>query len=118
MIRLPPRSTRTDTLFPYSTLVRSPVVLIPGYFSDAEANWIRFGHAAAIAAEGFRVIMPDLRAHGESATPHDVAAYPLDALARDGMALIEHLELTEYDLGGYSLGARTTVRMQIGREHV
>src|SRR3546814_1093783 len=24
MIRLPPRSTRTDTLFPYTTLVRSP----------------------------------------------------------------------------------------------
>src|SRR3546814_2080764 len=30
------------------------------------------------------------------------------------MALIEHLELTEYDLGGYSLGARTTVRMLAG----
>src|SRR3546814_5298760 len=25
MIRLPPRSTRTDTLFPYTTLFRSPV---------------------------------------------------------------------------------------------
>src|SRR3546814_19432673 len=27
MIRLPPRSTRTDTLFPYTTLFRSPVVV-------------------------------------------------------------------------------------------
>src|SRR3546814_12453715 len=26
MIRLPPRSTRTDTLFPYTTLFRSPFV--------------------------------------------------------------------------------------------
>src|SRR3546814_1087920 len=26
MIRLPPRSTRTDTLFPYTTLFRSPLV--------------------------------------------------------------------------------------------
>src|SRR3546814_13628508 len=26
MIRRPPRSTRTDTLFPYTTLFRSPVV--------------------------------------------------------------------------------------------
>src|SRR3546814_13605072 len=25
MIRLPPRSTRTDTLFPYTTLFRSPI---------------------------------------------------------------------------------------------
>src|SRR3546814_13413474 len=28
MIRRPPRSTRTDTLFPHTTLVRSPVIVI------------------------------------------------------------------------------------------
>lgn len=88
-----------------------PVVLIHGYFSTAFVNWIRYGHAAKIAAEGYRVIMPDLRGHGQSARPHDPAAYPPDALMRDGFALIEHLGLTDYDLGGYSLGARTTVRM-------
>ncbi|MBS0283984.1 MAG: alpha/beta fold hydrolase [Proteobacteria bacterium] len=88
-----------------------PVVLIHGYFSDAQTNWIRYGHAAAIAARGFRVIMPDLRAHGESAKPHEAAAYPPDALTKDGHALIAHLGLSEYDLGGYSLGARTTSRM-------
>ena len=87
------------------------VVLIHGYFSNAEVNWLRYGHAAAIAARGFRVIMPDLRGHGDSATPHDPAAYPPDALMRDGLALVEHLGLTDYDLGGYSLGARTVVRM-------
>src|SRR3546814_12165975 len=27
MIRLPPRSTRTDTLFPYTTLIRSDVMI-------------------------------------------------------------------------------------------
>ncbi|VXC56709.1 Hydrolase [Sphingomonas sp. 8AM] len=88
-----------------------PVVLIHGFFSDAQTNWLKYGHAAAVAASGFRVIMPDLRAHGASARPHDAAAYPPDALARDGHALIAHLGLSDYDLGGYSLGARTTVRM-------
>lgn len=88
-----------------------PVVLLHGYFSDAETNWIHYGHAAAIAAKGFRVIMPDLRAHGSSAKPHDASGYPPDALASDGHALIAHLRLTDYDLGGYSLGARTTCRM-------
>lgn len=88
-----------------------PVVLIHGYFSTAEVNWLKFGHAAAIAARGFRVIMPDLRGHGDSAKPHDPAAYPPDALMRDGLALIAHLGLSDFDLGGYSLGARTTVRM-------
>ena len=88
-----------------------PVVLLHGLFSDADTNWIRFGHAAEIAGRGFRVIMPDLRGHGTSARPHDPAAYPPDVLATDGLALIAHLDLTDYDLGGYSLGARTAVRM-------
>ena len=88
-----------------------PIILIHGYFSDADTNWIKFGHAEAIATKGYRVIMPDLRAHGDSDKPHDPAAYPLDALTSDGHALIAHLGLTDYDLGGYSLGARTTSRM-------
>lgn len=90
-----------------------PVVLLHGLFSNAETNWIRFGHAAEIAGRGFRVIMPDLRGHGASATPHDPAAYPSDVLARDGLELIAHLGLTDYDLGGYSLGGRTAARMAI-----
>lgn len=88
-----------------------PVVLIHGFFSNAAVNWIRYGHAHAVAARGFRVIMPDLRAHGDSDKPQDDAAYPPDVLADDGLALIEALGLTDYDLGGYSLGGRTTVRM-------
>ena len=90
-----------------------PVVLLHGLFSNAETNWIRFGHAEEIAGRGFRVIMPDLRGHGDSATPHDPAAYPPDVLARDGMELIAHLGLADYDLGGYSLGGRTSARMVI-----
>jgi pimeloyl-ACP methyl ester carboxylesterase len=89
------------------------VLLLHGLFSSADMNWIRFGHAAEIASRGFRVIMPDLRAHGDSAAPHDEASYPPDVLARDGLELIDHLELEEYDLGGYSLGARTSARMAI-----
>ncbi|MCR5872419.1 alpha/beta hydrolase [Sphingomonas sp. J344] len=88
-----------------------PVVLIHGYFSDAQTNWIKYGTAAKLVDAGFRVIMPDLRAHGDSARPHDPAAYPPDALAQDAEALIAHLRLTDYDLGGYSLGARTTMRV-------
>ena len=90
-----------------------PVLLLHGLFSDADTNWIRFGHAGAIAARGFRVIMPDLRGHGESARPHEASAYPPDILARDGLALVAHLGLGDYDLGGYSLGGRTAVRMVV-----
>src|SRR6202035_362008 len=88
-----------------------PLVLIHGYFSTAAVNWVRYGHVSTIAARGYRVIMPDLRGHGDSAKPHDAAAYPPDVLTDDGFALIEQLGLTDYDLGGYSLGGRTTIRM-------
>ena len=88
-----------------------PVVLIHGLFSDANINWIKFGHAAKLAAAGFRVIMPDLRAHGLSEKPQDAEAYPGGILARDIAELLAHLELDEYILGGFSLGARTTVQL-------
>jgi pimeloyl-ACP methyl ester carboxylesterase len=90
-----------------------PLVLIHGFFSTATVNWVRYGHAAAIAARGYRLIMPDLRGHGDSARPHTAADYPPDVLADDGFALIERLGLTDYDLGGYSLGGRTTIRMLV-----
>ncbi len=86
-----------------------PVILLHGLFSDAVMNWIKFGHAARIAAAGFRVIMPDLRAHGLSGRPHDPEYYPPGILARDLRELIAELGLTDFDLGGFSLGARTTV---------
>ena len=88
-------------------------MLIHGYFSTAMVNWVRYGHAAKIADRGHRVIMPDLRGHGDSAKPHAAAAYPPDVLTDDGLALIDHLALAQYDLGGYSLGARTTLRMLV-----
>ena len=88
-----------------------PVVLIHGLFSDGLTNWIKFGAAEKVAAQGCRVIMPDLRAHGLSAKPQEAEAYPRGVLARDVRELIEKLELEEYVLGGFSLGARTTVQL-------
>jgi pimeloyl-ACP methyl ester carboxylesterase len=85
------------------------VILLHGLFSDAVTNWIKFGTAKRIARDGFRVIMPDLRAHGQSAKPHGAEFYPHGVLARDLRELVAHLGLADFDLGGFSLGARTTV---------
>src|SRR3954466_5767197 len=90
-----------------------PVLLLHGLFSNARTNWLKFGHAAAIAARGCRVVMPALRPPADSAAPHGASAYPPNILARAGLELIAHLGLADYDLGGYSLGARTSVRMVI-----
>lgn len=87
-----------------------PVVLLHGLFSSAFVNWIKFGTAERLAAAGFRVIMPDHRAHGDSAKPQEADKYPRGILARDVGELIARLGLDDYDLGGFSLGARTVVQ--------
>jgi pimeloyl-ACP methyl ester carboxylesterase len=89
-----------------------PLVLLPGFNVDTTL-WLHHGQADRIAARGHRVIMPDFRGLGRSAKPREAAAYPLDVLADDGFALLDHLGLDDYDLGGYSLGGRIVVRMLV-----
>ncbi len=86
-----------------------PFVLLHGLFSSAQMNWIKWGHAEAIVAAGYEVLMLDFRVHGESDAPHDPAKYPQNVLVRDVVALVEHLGLVDYVLGGFSLGARTSL---------
>lgn len=86
-----------------------PVLMLHGLFSSAQVNWIKYGTAAQLAEAGFEAIMPDLRGHGESAAPHDPAAYPQGVLVQDALALVEALGLEDYDLAGFSLGSRTAV---------
>lgn len=90
-----------------------PLILLHGLFSSATVNWIKYGHAGTLAAAGHRVIMPDLRAHGDSGRPQRSDDYPPDVLVHDLGDLVRHLELDDYDLGGFSLGARTCARAVI-----
>src|SRR3546814_5957742 len=46
MIRRPPRSTRTDTLFPYTTLFRSPVEI---FETDANSSSTRLMRVRSLA---------------------------------------------------------------------
>ena len=89
-----------------------PLILLHGFMG---AGSYMDGWAGPLAGQGHRVVVPDLRGHGDSAKPHDPAAYPPDVLADDGLALVEHLEFGDggYDLGGYSLGARIVLRMLV-----
>jgi pimeloyl-ACP methyl ester carboxylesterase len=87
-----------------------PLILLHGLFSNTEMNWIKWGHAERLAEAEFECLMPDLRGHGQSEAPHEASAYPDDVLAKDLAALVAHLGLTEYDLCGFSMGARTSVR--------
>src|SRR5829696_4083445 len=70
-----------------------PLILLHGLFSDSQMNWVKFGTAERIAREGFRVIMPDLRGHGQSGKPHTADHFPHLILVRDLKELIAHLAL-------------------------
>ncbi len=91
-----------------------PIILLHGLFSDSDVNWIKFGTAERIAREGFRLIVPDLRAHGLSGKPHTPDHYPQRVLVRDLKEMIEQLGLDDFDLGGFSLGARTVIEAVLG----
>ena len=87
-----------------------PTLMLHGYLASAELNWIAPGIAEALLP-GRRLILPDLRSHGGSEAPTEASAYRPDVLALDQEALIGRLGLIDYDLVGYSLGARTAVRL-------
>ncbi|RIV89067.1 alpha/beta fold hydrolase [Aurantiacibacter zhengii] len=83
------------------------VLMLHGLFSSAQMNWVKFGHAALLAEHGFECIMPDWRVHGDSEGPTDPALYSPGVLVRDALQIVEVLGLDDYDLVGFSLGART-----------
>ena len=89
-----------------------PLIFIHGH-QERGSCWVDSGLARRLAQRGHRVIMPDLRGHGNSTKSHDAASYPRDVLADDGLALVDHLGLTDYDLAGHSLGGRTVIRMLV-----
>jgi len=83
-----------------------PIVLVHGFASNKEVNWVMPGWTATLRRDGRRVIALDNRGHGQSSKLYDPAAYHTDIMAGDVAALIEHLALGRADLMGYSLGSR------------
>jgi len=83
-----------------------PIVLVHGFASNKEVNWVMPGWTTTLRRDGRRVIALDNRGHGQSSKLYDPADYHTDIMAGDVAALIEHLKLGRADLMGYSLGSR------------
>jgi len=83
-----------------------PIVLVHGFASNKEINWVLPGWTVALKAAGRRVIALDNRGHGQSGKPHDPAAYDMPSMAGDTLALLDHLKLDRADYLGYSMGGR------------
>lgn len=82
-----------------------PVVLIHAFASQS-GSWDKT--ASALAANGYRVIAPDLRGHGRSQW---TATYALDDFTRDLAALLDALGLAQVRLVGHSLGGHLALRL-------
>jgi pimeloyl-ACP methyl ester carboxylesterase len=83
-----------------------PVVLIHGFASTKEVNWLHPGWIATLTGAGRRAIALDNRGHGASSKIYDPAAYHSAIMAEDARALLDHLGIDRADVMGYSMGAR------------
>ena len=83
-----------------------PVLLIHGFASNANTNWVVPGWVKALDDAGFRVIAYDNRGHGQSAKLYDLKDYGEPLMAEDARRLLDHLGIVRADVMGYSMGAR------------
>jgi peroxiredoxin len=82
-----------------------PVVLIHGYPLDGR-SWER--QTAALLKAGYRVIAYDRRGFGQSSQP--TIGYDFDTFAADLNTLLEHLDLRDAVLVGFSMGTGEVAR--------
>lgn len=85
-----------------------PIVLVHGFASTKEVNWVSPGWFSTLKRAGRRVIAMDDRGHGQSSKLYDPADYHTTLMAEDVRALMDHLGVGRADVMGYSMGARIT----------
>ena len=96
-----------------------PIVLVHGFASNKEMNWVTPGWMATLTGAGRRAIALDNRGHGASTKLYEPAAYHSQIMAEDVRALLDHLGLPRADVMGYSMGARITAYLTLAhRERV
>src|SRR3546814_18141130 len=88
MIRRPPRSTRTDTLFPYTTLFRSVEALDRGHGGGAEAGIVRRQHVVALG-ERRDQLAEHVRRGGEAVQQQHGGARRIASLAIGDLAALD-----------------------------
>jgi pimeloyl-ACP methyl ester carboxylesterase len=83
-----------------------PIVLVHGFASTKNVNWVYPTWVSELKKNGRRVIAFDNRGHGDSSKLYDPTAYEVATMAGDITALMDHLNIERADVMGYSLGSR------------
>jgi len=92
-----------------------PVILVHGFASTKNVNWVYPTWVSELKKNGYRVIALDNRGHGESAKLYDSADYSIPIMAGDIVALMDHLGIAQADIMGYSLGGRMAAWLALNR---
>ena len=90
-----------------------PIVLVHGFASTKEVNWVNPSWVTTLTRAGRRVIALDDRGHGGSSKLTDPAEYHSAKMAGDVAALMDHLRIERADVMGYSMGARITAFLAV-----
>jgi pimeloyl-ACP methyl ester carboxylesterase len=90
-----------------------PALLIHGFASSAQTNWVDTGWTRTLSDDGRRAVLFDHRGHGSSGKPHDPAAYTTQLMADDARRLLDHLGIDRVDVIGYSMGARVSAYLAL-----
>ena len=94
-----------------------PVVLVHGFASSKEVNWVVPSWTTTLTRAGRRVIALDDRGHGESSKLYRPADYHTALMAEDVRALLDHLDIERADVMGYSMGARIAAFLAVKHPH-
>jgi pimeloyl-ACP methyl ester carboxylesterase len=81
-----------------------PIILVHGFAASIKVNWTATGWIDVLTPLR-RVVALDCRGHGLSGKPHESSAYNGDKMEGDVLNLMDHLDIEEADLFGYSMGS-------------
>ncbi|GAA5229414.1 alpha/beta fold hydrolase [Arthrobacter cryoconiti] len=100
---------------PDSPLGLPPILLIHGFASSIDLNWVKSGWINALNRAGRRVLAVDLPGHGQSTSPYDLDSYTPGKIRADLLQVLidqgvrplkSEIPSSGVDIIGYSLGAR------------
>jgi pimeloyl-ACP methyl ester carboxylesterase len=88
-----------------------PIVLVHGFSSSFEGDWLLNGWVDFLIGEGRQVIGLDCRGHGNSGKPHSPEAYAGNQIPDDVLAVMDAVGIERADIMGYSMGALVTLNL-------
>ncbi|WHX99698.1 2-succinyl-6-hydroxy-2,4-cyclohexadiene-1-carboxylate synthase [Neobacillus sp. DY30] len=86
-----------------------PLLILHGFTGDS-TTWTPF---VPIWGKHSKLIIPDIIGHGQTESPNDLNRYEIESAAKDLIMILDHLEIDQIDLLGYSMGGRLALTLAI-----